>query len=180
VTRVDHNLVRRPGDLLRLGRYKWPGTPHRTADLRLLLVDGHGLWLDVPPGRDLGDSPGWDWAAHHRAVLLVPSAGDWVAYWSSYGTVYVDIGLLIPPCSGDDISFIDLDLDVYVDQEGTVMTLDEAEFKANVDRLAYPAWVIDHAHRVHEQVLSDLSAPAEPFASAGNSILRRTARPGTT
>jgi hypothetical protein len=128
-------------------------------------------WTATPLGADVwGD---WFSVPEDGGVLLLPVADPWVAWFRSDGSVRVDIATEVfaaAPVS----SFVDLDVDVERDPDGTVRMLDADDL---LDRgPTYPRAWVDLAWAAWHDVEQDVTVRAEPFGTASELWLRRAAR----
>ncbi len=64
---------------------------------------------------------------------------------------------------GEQVRYVDLDLDVYVPAQGEPELLDEDEFQENSTRMAYPAEVVAEARRASADLLTLARAGDFPF-----------------
>ncbi|HET9946387.1 MAG TPA: DUF402 domain-containing protein, partial [Actinomycetes bacterium] len=70
-------------------------------------------------------------------------------------------------------SMVDLDLDVVLMRDGSLVLDDEDEFEAHRVALGYPDDLVALARRTAHEVLVAISDGSEPFGSAGASWLER-------
>jgi len=79
--------------------------------------------------------------------------------------LYVDVST-VPVWSGDEVTMVDLDLDVVRSRgDGAVRLLDEDEFVEHRVQLGYPESIVRNVTQTAQQLLADVAA-AEPFAAA--------------
>ncbi|WP_418275276.1 DUF402 domain-containing protein [Isoptericola jiangsuensis] len=128
-------------------------------------------WGATPLGSDVwGD---WFSVPEDGGVLLMPVADPWVAWFRADGSVRVDIAtqvLVAAPVS----SFVDLDVDVERDPDGTVRMLDADDL---LDRApGYPRAWVELAWAAWHDVEQDVTLRAEPFGTVPALWLRRAAR----
>jgi protein associated with RNAse G/E len=64
---------------------------------------------------------------------------------------------------GENMTYIDLDLDVRVHAGGRIELLDEDEFIENSERMGYPAQVIEQARRAADELIELATKRAFPF-----------------
>ncbi|MEM9514626.1 MAG: DUF402 domain-containing protein [Actinomycetota bacterium] len=142
---------------------KWPSHEHRTHTHDLIDVDVHGHWLRVPARSDVSAGPGWEFAAHHDAVLLVPTAAWWTAYWSTHGSIYIDITTPASWLSTHRVTVFDLALDVFYPDGTQPRVLDRDEFDNES-----PGWPAEYRRRALvalDELLNDFADG--PVAAAG-------------
>ena len=165
----------RDGDLIDVRFTKWGGGRHWEFALRCLGVDDHGVWGAGAAGTGLW-RPGASLAAEHPWVTLFPHDAAWAA--SFYDSpdqpiaTYVDM-TTVPAWTGRTVSMVDLDLDVILGRDGSLLLDDEDEFAAHQVELDYPEDVVDLARRTSDEVLGAIEDRAEPFGSVGGSWLVR-------
>jgi len=73
---------------------------------------------------------------------------------------------LPPEVSDNVLDYVDLDIDVLVDEHGTIRVLDNEEFLSNADRMGYGEDVIETANSALEELLSLIHSGAFPFDTA--------------
>jgi protein associated with RNAse G/E len=64
---------------------------------------------------------------------------------------------------GENVRYVDLDLDVRVHADGRIELLDEDEFVENSQRMGYPPEVIDQARRAADELVGLAAKRAFPF-----------------
>ena len=79
--------------------------------------------------------------------------------------MYVDL-TSVPVWDGDEVTMVDLDLDVVrVRQDGTVRLLDEDEFAEHQELFGYPEAVVHQVSQTARHLLAQV-AVSEPFTAA--------------
>ena len=162
---------------------KWDGSLHWHFDVKRLGEDEHGHWLGGPEGTPVrrGCEPP---IASPPFALLIPEGAWWTATFnlvrpdSPFGlVVYVDI---CTPAQWTDgmATAIDLDLDVAMRPDGTVVLLDEDEFEEHRSTMAYPEHLVDRARASAAAIFTTMESRQEPFASVGPNWLERAQRLG--
>ncbi len=68
-----------------------------------------------------------------------------------------------PQFDGENLYYVDLDLDVRVSAQGDPQVLDEAEFLENSARMGYPPDVIAQARRAVDELLTLVRTAQFPF-----------------
>lgn len=149
---------------------KWGGKRHWRYPMVPLGTDRYGLWLGGRAGIQLRRGLEDPITQPHDFVLLVPGEGCWIATWNdprdSEIEIYVDVTTK-PTRQAEIIHAVDLDLDVVRLRDGTVTVLDEDEFAEHQLLYQYPAEVITQARATTDDLVSRITAGAEPFATAG-------------
>lgn len=148
---------------------KWGDQPHWEYAAHRLGEDEHGTWLGVPQGTVIS-RPGASFATQEAQVVLLPSAGHYVATFYAPGGgarcwLYVDI-TSSASWEGQTVRVVDLDLDVVKGWTGDVWVEDEDEFADHRVRFGYPAEVVALAVTSCHQVLGAVEAGAVPFDGA--------------
>jgi hypothetical protein len=149
---------------------KYDGSLHWHQTMRYLGEDDHGIWLGGPAGSlsQRGDEP--PIVLEQAFVGLIPDGQWWTATFNgdpARTEIYCDIGT--PPHwpNPDEVTMVDLDLDVVrVRADQRVILLDEDEFAEHQVRYGYPAGVISEAERAAAWLLDAISAKEEPFGAA--------------
>lgn len=147
---------------------KYDGRLHWHAWLRRLGEDEHGVWLAAPTGTvwQRGSEASVSLPA---AATLIPRDTWWVASFNAAPAkfdMYVDISTVPVWSSRDEVTMVDLDLDVVRYRgDGTVRLLDEDEFAEHRIAFGYPPEVITAATSTAASLLSRVSTD-EPFLAA--------------
>jgi protein associated with RNAse G/E len=155
---------------VRLVFTKYDGSLHWHQTMKYLGDDEHGIWLGARAGATAqrGDEPPVRYQA--ASVQLVPADQWWTAVFNdppATAEVYCDIST--PPrwTSPDEVTMIDLDLDVVrLRRDGRVFVDDEDEFAEHQVRYGYPPEVVNQAEQAAASLLAAVSAGLEPFGSA--------------
>ncbi len=161
------------GERVRLEFRKYDGRKHWHAWLERLGEDEHGVWLAAPAGtawRRGFERPVTKFPPH---VVLVPRQSWWVATFNAAPAVfdiYVDLATAAE-WDGDQVTMIDLDLDVVRHRVGGVAELlDEDEFAEHQVAFGYPTEVIAAATSTAEKLMAQVVTD-EPFTLAHRSWL---------
>ncbi|MEV6967062.1 DUF402 domain-containing protein [Hamadaea sp. NPDC051192] len=155
---------------------KFDGRLHWQTTLRRLGEDEHGVWLGSPPGgtwrRD-----GGPWVTVHGPRLMVaPRDRWWTARFNSESdsrtAVYCDVTAIPEWTAADELTIVDLDLDVIrLRTTGEVSLLDEDEFLLHTAKYAYPEAVVAAARSSASWLLSAVANFDEPFHTAPDHYL---------
>lgn len=143
----------RPSEVVQVEKRKYPTSVRRTFEAWHLGSDHWGEWLSVPS---------------EEAVLLLPNGEWWVAWFREDGSRRVDIAAEVAD-HGDRRSFVDLDLDVECDADGTIEILDEDQFAERCD--SYPSSWVERARRCVTEVTERITRRDGPFGAAGTAWL---------
>jgi protein associated with RNAse G/E len=156
---------------------KFDGSLHWNAELAWLGEDQFGIWLGAVPLTPWrrGDKPPVRY--DYPQVVLFPRDAGWTATFSTEGNgnteIYVDV-TTVPVWLEDEVTMVDLDLDVVRQWDGSVRPLDEDEFAEHQVHYGYPAETIRAAEDTFGWLLKAVGARAEPFGVVGHGWLART------
>lgn len=152
---------------VRVDSAKWDGSFHRSTPSLELGTDEFGTWLWTPPGTTAQTRSG-----RYQAIpglRLIPVGQTWSAYFVPSSpavprpeSVYVDTTTPNRRV-GDVFTFIDLDLDVEVIDEGPVRVLDREEFAAHALEWRYPDDTMRSAQVTGMQMVGALASDEPPF-----------------
>lgn len=162
------------GEQVRVVFRKYDGSLHWHAWLRRLGADEHGVWLGAPrlTAWQRGAEPPVAMKAAH--VSLFPHDDWWVASFNAAPAafdVYIDLSTAPSWPRADEVTMVDLDLDVVRHRHsGAAELLDEDEFEEHQRRYSYPDAVIQRT-RHRASWLMDAVTEREPFRSAYRSWL---------
>ena len=161
---------------------KWGGGRHWEFAATVTASDSHGVWVYSPVGTEL-TRPGHDFTSPVDWMSLVPSGRPWAAaFYDSPGhstSIYVDMCTEARWC-GREVSMVDLDLDVILRTDGTVILDDEDEFDEHRVALGYPDEIVRLARDSSREVLDAIAHGLEPFRSAGRERLLQARADGAT
>jgi uncharacterized protein len=167
-----------PADDVSVVFRKYDGSLHWHMTMRRLGEDGHGVWLGAQAGASAqrADEPPITFGFAH--VQLLPRDAWWTAVFNappSRTEIYCDV--TTPPTwpSPNEVTMIDLDLDVIRRRTGLVEVDDEDEFAEHQVTYGYPIGVVAKATEVTRWLTGALSDSTEPFASAYREWLSKVA-----
>jgi uncharacterized protein len=162
-----------PGDVAQVRFTKWGGGRHWEFPVTVLGTDGHGVWGGGAVGTWLS-RPGHGFETRQRWVTLFPHDRPWSAsfYEDSHPDtdVYVDM-TTVPVWDGAQVSLVDLDLDVILLVDGSLVLDDEDEFEEHQHTLGYPAELVRLARCSADEVLAAIGSGVEPFLTVGHGWL---------
>lgn len=148
---------------------KYDGRPHRSYPARFLGEDDAGRWLGVVAGSPaVVDGGAREVLREEPYVLLVPHHAWWTAMFNApprRTEVYCDVTTPANWAGLDEVTVVDLDLDVRRRRWGAIERLDEDEFAEHQDQFGYPAEVVRQATAASLWLLDALGDGSEPFAS---------------
>lgn len=157
---------------------KWDGRAHWSSPMTYLGEDAYGQWLGSPPGV-LVSRPGASFVAKDYCAKLVAPGRAFVANFNGPATnirIYVDMAT--PPTldrteDGWAQHAIDLDLDVILRRDGSLVIDDEDEFDEHQRSYGYPDDVVAMAQASCAEVHAAIRDGEEPFATVGFAWLDR-------
>ena len=155
---------------------KFDGRLHWQTTLQRLGEDEHGVWLGTPPG-GAWQRAGGPWVTvHGPRLMLAPRDRWWTARFNSEADsrteVYCDVAAVPEWTAPDELTIVDLDLDVVrLHGTGEVSLLDADEFAEHRQRYGYPPAVVDAALASSSWLLSAVANFEEPFGTASTQYL---------
>jgi hypothetical protein len=156
-------------DLIRLTFRKYDGSLHWHSVLRRLGEDEHGLWLGWGRNHRMARGAEPPITLDEAFVQLIRREDWWCGSFNAAPRnteVYCDITTVAAWTAPDEISLIDLDLDVLRFRDGTPPLIDdEDEFLEHQVRYSYPPEVIASARTTADKLLAAVQADEEPFKS---------------
>jgi uncharacterized protein len=147
---------------------KYDGSLHWNYLATRLGEDEHGVWLGAPLGTELRRGEAVMELAEMAHVVLLPRAGWWTAAFNAppkRTEIYCDISTVPEWTSAEEVTMIDLDLDVLRRRTGLVELVDEDEFAEHQVRYAYPSELIRNARASADWLVTAVSDRREPFGT---------------
>jgi hypothetical protein len=76
------------------------------------------------------------------------------------------------PCQFDGrvLRWVDLDIDIVLCDDGSIVVKDEDEFEEHISRFAYPEDVVENVLAARDELLSRAGAGEFPFSRTGHHI----------
>lgn len=158
--------VASPGSRIMLRATKYDGAEHWVQPFRVLADDGNLLVTEYRARTPIYTSRGefrspynsrvYFWRDRWFNVFRLSRPGCALALW--YCNVTTP-----PALRGDELTYVDLDLDVCVRPNGCIEMLDEDEFEAHQRKYGYPEDVIHRAEDAARQVAELARGRAFPF-----------------
>ena len=151
---------------------KYDGSLHWNYLATRLGEDEHGVWLGAPLGTELRRGEAVMELAEMAHVVLLPRAGWWTAAFNAppkRTEIYCDISTVPEWTSAEEVTMIDLDLDVLRRRTGRVELVDEDEFAEHQVEYGYPPEVVVAARRSCDAVVGAIARAQEPWATIGPS-----------
>ncbi len=147
---------------------KYDGSLHWHMTMRWLAEDEYGVWTGAAPPSTMRRGDGHVIIFEHAQIMLFPRDSWWTAAFNDPPArieIYCDITTPVRWPSTDEVTMVDLDLDVCRTRNGSVHLLDADEFAEHQVRYGYPADVIDQAGRSAAFLQAALTVGQEPFGS---------------
>lgn len=147
--------------------FKYDGTPHRHWRAQLVKQEEQLLVLDAKFEKEIEHSL---LGTIHRGTVSVEYY--WLDRWynifrflgpdGELRNFYCNIN--VPPnfCR-DTLSYIDLDMDVLVEEDMSFSVLDEDEFAANALKFNYPGEIQQRAYQALEELIRMIKLKSYPF-----------------
>lgn len=155
---------------------KNPDVTHWGFEVFWLGEDEWGDWMAVPRG-----TKRWKGQAPVRptqtdAVFCAPRDQWWHLHYNGPTTKYsCFVDIVTPPVWVDENRYemIDLDLDVLMAQDGTVIIEDEDEFEVHQVQFGYTEEMIQRAEMETRRIVVELESRREPFFAVAAAWLAR-------
>lgn len=147
---------------------KYDGSLHWNHEAVLLGEDEHGVWVGCEAGTAgrKGHGPPVRWK--QAFVILFPKNAWWTALFNASPhklDVYCDV-TTVPVWLGNEVTMVDLDLDVVLTAEGRLFIDDEDEFLEHQVLMSYPPDVIDEAQASAQWLMKAVADRQGPFGGA--------------
>jgi hypothetical protein len=166
-------------DLIRLTFRKYDGSLHWHSTLRRLGEDEHGLWLGWGRNHVIARGAEPPITVKEAYVQLVRFDDWWCGSFNApprLTEVYCDITTRASWTAPDEISLVDLDLDVLRFRDARPSAIvDEDEFEEHQVLYQYPAEVVKAARETADRLLEAVRTDEEPFGSVYQGWLARVA-----
>jgi hypothetical protein len=156
---------------------KYPDVLHWGFEVLHLGEDEFGIWMAAPTGtrRWKGETPVEP--TGHDAVFCAPREGWWHFHYSgdlddTYSH-FVDIAT--PPVwiAAARYEMVDLDLDVAIRRDGTLVVEDEDEFETHQVLYGYSPEMVERALAETDRIVTALRNGTEPFFEVAATWLAR-------
>jgi uncharacterized protein len=153
-------------DSVRVVYRKFDGSLHWNYAAQRLGEDEHGVWLGVPTDTAVfKGEPQWG-PAEAPFAMLMPRNAWWTATFNAEPhrtEIYCDICTVPHWATPQEVTMVDLDLDVRRRRAGSVELLDEDEFAAHRVHFGYPADVVTAALAAADWLYAAVRDRVEPF-----------------
>ncbi|WP_040166315.1 YgaC family protein [Microbacterium gorillae] len=154
------------GTPVRVAWRKWDGAPHWQHDTVYLGSDEHGDWVGQFSGTR-STWPGHDSYPSDDVVRLIPSDGRHLPMFNGESAsyeIYVDIGWDIGWDTDDEITGIDMDLDIIRARDDRGVWVDDRdEWDEHRESYGYPAAVQESLEAHVVEVLEAVRSRTAPF-----------------
>ena len=155
---------------------KFDGALHWNHPACRLGEDDLGCWLGVAARtRMRRGEPEWG-PAEAPFVMLIPRDAWWTATFNAEPhrtEIYCDVTTVPRWPSPQEVTMVDLDLDVRRRRAGAVERLDEDEFAEHRVRFGYPPEVVAAATAAADWLFAAIEARVEPFGTGYRNWLDR-------
>lgn len=160
---------------------KHDGSLHWHMEMARLGEDEHGVWTGTrrPTTMRKGDGP--PVVLDYASIMLFPRNAWWTAAFNDAPApteIYCDVTTPVRWPSADQVTMVDLDLDVLRRRGGAVELVDEDEFADHQIKYGYPVDVVAEAERTAAWLQAALADSRQPFASVYRWYLAMVARDG--
>lgn len=147
--------------------YKYGGKLHYQWTVSIIKhTDDYTIVYGKPGRKLIHHTNGEVYHCHSHSIEFFPSKRWFTVHidMNENGTCEYYCNICMPPTSSTQhISFIDLDLDIIRNVEGTWSVVDEDEFKNNSVKLKYPKYVIENAQKSLDNLLYHIKEDEFPF-----------------
>lgn len=141
---------------------KYPGRAASSWEARLLVQDRYGSWFAAPAGeRNKHVMSG---------IQLLPSEATWWTawWWADPAGPWCAADVCTPPQHSSGLwHYDDLEIDVVLGKDGSVMTVDRDEFEVARATIPYPEIVAERALAAAIDLENMMSEREEPFGELG-------------
>lgn len=157
--------------------FKNPDILHWGFEVQYLGEDQWGHWAYAPAGTKRWKGEERVRPSQQPAVFCAPRDGWWHLHYggSSADTYSLFVDIATPPhwVSDQRYEMIDLDLDVAMRHDGSVVIEDEDEFEAHQVKYQYTAEMIERAVEETHRIDQSLKERQEPFFEVAEAWLRQ-------
>lgn len=136
--------------------------------------DRFGHWMGVPRGTRRWKGEQGVHPTREHAVFCAPHEGWWHLHYNGSTTQFSHfVDIVTPPVwvSDNRYEMIDLDLDVVVNQDGSIEVEDEDEFAVHQLKYGYSHGMIEGAMSETARIVDKLRRGEEPFFEVAASWL---------
>ena len=151
---------------------KYDGSLRDEADAFVVAQDQEAIVLLQPTGTLEYSARTQRWEAMTDGLLLLFFTNRWYNVWhiadqrSHFNRIYANIALPARWLDEHTLEWVDLDLDIRVHMDGSIVLLDEDEFLENQQRMAYPPAVVTQARAAAQEALDLCEQGRYPFDHA--------------
>lgn len=148
---------------------KYDGTPRDESEAFVVAQDQDTIVLLQPPGTLEYVHRRQRWESGPDGLLLLFFTNHWYNVWhiadqrSHQNHIYANIALPARWVDDHTLEWVDLDLDIRVHMDGSILLLDEDEFRENQQRMGYPPELVAQAEAAAREALQLCRAGHYPF-----------------
>lgn len=163
---------------------KYDGSLRDISEATLVSHDDETIVLLQPPGASEYSYRKQRWEGMTDGLLQLFFTNRWYNVWhiadqrTHFNHIYTNIALPAQWVASDTIVWVDLDLDIRVHLDGSIVLLDEDEFLENQQRMGYPPAVVTQAEAAAQEALHLCERGLYPFDHA-EQVARYTAIVGS-
>ncbi|WP_214322247.1 DUF402 domain-containing protein [Nonomuraea sediminis] len=147
---------------------KYGGKLHWHHDAVRLGEDEHGVWVGLREGTTMRRGEEEPVVFAVASVMLFPRGAWWTASFNAAPhkvEVYCDI-TTVPEWREDEVTMLDLDLDVIRMRDGRLILDDEDEFAEHQVLLGYPPELVGRAQESAAWLMAAVGERTGPFGGA--------------
>lgn len=156
---------------------KYDGTLHWNHHGRMLGEDEHGIWVGCDTNTTARKGNGPLVTYDTGFAMLFPRDAWWTVVFNAQPhklDIYCDI-TTVPVWLDNEVTMVDLDLDVVLTREGRLFVDDEDEFAEHQVLMKYPPHVIAEAEASAKWLMKAVADRQGPFGGAHVSWLEQLA-----
>jgi protein associated with RNAse G/E len=159
-------------DKINLISKKYDGSLRDTAEAFLIARDEETVVLLQPPGTPEYVYRRQRWETAPDGLLMLFFTNRWYNVWhiadqhSHLNHIYANIARPARWVDSSTLEWVDLDLDIRVHLDGSIVLLDEEEFLENQLRMGYPPDVVTQARSATQEALDLCQQGCYPFDHA--------------
>lgn len=148
---------------------KYDGSLRDTSEAFLIAHDKETIVLLQPPGTVEYDHRRARWETTQDGLLMLFFTNRWYNVWhiaqqqSHINRIYANVALPAHWIGRSTLEWVDLDLDIRMEMDGSIVLLDEDEFLENQQRMGYPPDVVTQAQTAAQEALDLCQQGRYPF-----------------
>ncbi len=145
---------------------KYDGTPRSMCEGRLVSFDGSAVRVFIPKGTPEYSAKANEYVDTSDNVLDIYFTDRWYNVYLNYegqsNLWYCNIAMPAE-FDGQTLRWVDLEIDIRCETDGSLSVLDEDEFEENRVKMSFPAHVVTEALSAKEEVLRLAGEKSFPF-----------------